>query len=61
MRITVDAGGSSGRGAYVCRRLECFDAAAGKRRSLQRRLVMAPLESGLRERFVCLISGEQLP
>lgn len=53
--VAVDAGGKAGgRGAYVCRRLECFDAATGKRRSLQRRLKAEKLEPGTREVFISL-------
>lgn len=58
-RITIDGGGkSSGRGAYICRRLECFDTATGKRRSLQRRLKAAPLEPGLRDGFIALLQED---
>lgn len=56
-RIIIDTSGkSSGRGAYVCRRLECYDAATSKRRTLERRLRSAP-EPALRDSFIEMLNG----
>lgn len=55
-QVLLDPQGKmAGRGAYVCPELRCFDEAAAKRKSLQRKLGGARLGPGLREEFVRLI------
>lgn len=46
-----------GRGVYICPRLECYDVATGKRRSLQRQLGAAVIEPDLRAEFTRLVGG----
>ncbi|MHB1390450.1 MAG: YlxR family protein [Thermoleophilia bacterium] len=50
-------GGAPGRGVYLCPRLECYDNATGKRRSLQRKLGATATGPELREDFTRLIGG----
>ncbi|MHB0867754.1 MAG: YlxR family protein [Thermoleophilia bacterium] len=55
-RVRLDPDGSGpGRGVYLCPRLECYDKATGKRRSLQRKLGAAVIEPELRAEFTRLI------
>lgn len=59
-QIILDPHGKSGgRGAYVCPRLSCFDEAAQKRKSLQRKLGAARLGPDLRQEFERLIKWRQ--
>lgn len=49
-------GKSSGRGAYVCRNIKCFDTAQ-KRKSLHRKLGGAGSDQSLRDEFIRLIGN----
>ena len=57
-QVMIDPGGrAGGRGVYVCPRLECYDGAVGRRKSLQRKLGCDRLDQGLREEFTGLIKN----
>ena len=54
--VIIDPEGrAGGRGVYVCRSLECYNEATGKRKSFQRSFGGAGFDEELRKRFESLI------